>query len=756
MDPDIIARVYPYPDIHSQHASSIIQRSQYYMPAKGVEQSITQLCPSRNDRAGTEPAEDIDDDPLDPHPFLELRFSRRPQKPTGFVFGSDKTSDIVLPNIQGISRRQFALTFKKRINDGCYCLIVRDLGSTSGTAVHYKRKDEDSADWRLGRRCGFDWIIGGIVSEGITATVIQPHQFLKFQIVVNNHSLKSSTYIGNVGRFLQGEVPAEDLVRNFTFYSGPQTERGTHTYTPTTDPIIIPGEKLGEGTYGAVTRCWDVSTGREYACKKPVLKNFNRDSWWSELCIMTFVDHRHVVRVLHWQEDPEPLIRMEYLPGGNLRDAHMFEAFDYNDCLTILFQASSAVADLHSYTPPIAHRDIKPENILVQTRHPLEIKLSDFGISKAAYFLETNCGTPRYTAPEVGLSQPYTEVADVWSLAVVVLELACDLPYRPDDMDNSTWCKNLVAYVTHLADQMGGGLFDILRRMLVINPAARFCARQCFRSSYECLHGPLPPWVLELIELTTTPEGYYIPPHTSPDAASLPPNNKLPECYSDNLLNPPRPPVPPHRQLQEWYNAFTFHNLPNNAAPQVPPPNNQLPEVYHVPLRNSPDAAPQPLPPNNQRLPPEKYEFLVKDGVKIAYQPFARTVNLTHLLPLLGIANRQKLNPFFSSHPRVWHEIRQGSGFPQGTYISFDDVSLVCQYYGIRQNPIHSLLVPTVDPAPAGPTSRRAVNPPNSGLEGNGRGPGLVVHGEGGVNLPQDVALVDPNHLSHGVDKQEL
>ncbi|KAM3425834.1 hypothetical protein NHJ13734_009889 [Beauveria thailandica] len=56
----------------------------------------------------------------------------------------------------------------------------------------------------------------------------------------------------------------------------------------------------------------------------------------------------------------------------------------------------------------ITHRDIKPDNILINSLEPLEVKLTDFSLSKMIdsdqTFLRTFCGTLLYCPPEV-----YTE-----------------------------------------------------------------------------------------------------------------------------------------------------------------------------------------------------------------------------------------------------------------------------------------------------------------------------------------------------------
>ncbi len=81
--------------------------------------------------------------------------------------------------------------------------------------------------------------------------------------------------------------------------------------------------------------------------------------------------------------------------------------------LVIKFKVAAAVSYLHDQT--IIHRDLKPENVLVwsfpfahqdedQTQHKVQVKLSDYGISRIAGRLgsrDDGAHSPRYTAPEL-------------------------------------------------------------------------------------------------------------------------------------------------------------------------------------------------------------------------------------------------------------------------------------------------------------------------------------------------------------------
>jgi serine/threonine protein kinase len=77
------------------------------------------------------------------------------------------------------------------------------------------------------------------------------------------------------------------------------------------------------------------------------------------------------------------------------------------------------------------HRDVKPDNILVESILGLA-KLSDFGISKqlkdsqafANEHTRTFTGTLCYMSPERLQSLDYSYPSDIWSLGVVVYEMA--------------------------------------------------------------------------------------------------------------------------------------------------------------------------------------------------------------------------------------------------------------------------------------------------------------------------------------------
>jgi serine/threonine protein kinase len=71
------------------------------------------------------------------------------------------------------------------------------------------------------------------------------------------------------------------------------------------------------------------------------------------------------------------------------------------------------------------HRDIKLENVMIQCKHPLRVKLIDFGFAERIdrKRLNSGQGTAGYIAPEIFKIQPYTEKSDVFSLGVMFFSL---------------------------------------------------------------------------------------------------------------------------------------------------------------------------------------------------------------------------------------------------------------------------------------------------------------------------------------------
>jgi len=95
---------------------------------------------------------------------------------------------------------------------------------------------------------------------------------------------------------------------------------------------------------------------------------------------------------------------MEYILYGDLtQHVNGAAVMPEYQCRYVAHQMMNALSYLHSRK--ITHRDIKPDNILIASKDPLVVKLTDFGLSKVipddTTALITFCGTLLYCAPEV-------------------------------------------------------------------------------------------------------------------------------------------------------------------------------------------------------------------------------------------------------------------------------------------------------------------------------------------------------------------
>ena len=201
----------------------------------------------------------------------------------------------------------------------------------------------------------------------------------------------------------------------------------------------------------------------------------------------------NVVPVVDFQEDPSPFLVMPYLFLGSLEDLNSEKFITVEETVDLLFQTLRALCYLHARG--VAHRDLKPQNILVESRLPLRIKLADFGLANDKPDLTTICGTRQYTAPEIYLGSKYTTSVDLWSLGVIVLEYAYELPESiglrgKHSISLSTmaksglvWCQSIV---DSASDWESDALVDLLTTgMLRMKPDKRLSADACLTKGHD-------------------------------------------------------------------------------------------------------------------------------------------------------------------------------------------------------------------------------------------------------------------------------
>jgi eukaryotic-like serine/threonine-protein kinase len=138
------------------------------------------------------------------------------------------------------------------------------------------------------------------------------------------------------------------------------------------------------------------------------------------------LDHPNIVRFYSFEQcAAQAFIVMDYVPGSTLsrRLREVAGPLPLNEVTHILRHVGAALHFAHH--EGYIHRDVKPGNIML--REDGNVLLSDFGIARATESATATmgpAGTPAYMSPEQILGQELTPSADVYSLGVVLFEMA--------------------------------------------------------------------------------------------------------------------------------------------------------------------------------------------------------------------------------------------------------------------------------------------------------------------------------------------
>ncbi|KAL8856088.1 MAG: hypothetical protein Q9178_007283 [Gyalolechia marmorata] len=388
---------------------------------------------------------------------IHLSMDHGPKNPDkGFVFGSDPVRcDVVIGEWPAFSREHFRITFNARGD-----VILKDT-SRFPTSVNYKHEAPSS-------RNHFTWVLlDDYENIHVTLNCGKPNQLI-FKIErPHNRKHCLSQYEAYREIYLNRERHSTlPLMGQLGVESQQPTATVTASESPRQHSIYLKQAKLGAGTFGTVYKVVDVSTGSVYAGKAS-----HDGSWHNEINIMRRLSQEHIISFIDFSEE-FCLLVMEYLPLGSLSD---LESVSEEETLQVLHQGLAALEYLHAQH--IAHRDIKPENILIQCRVPFTIKLADFGLAKTDSFLKSKCGSDPYAAPEIWEGYSYTQLVDIWSLGVVIVQFMYGLP-KPSQKRRTgkLWCRDIARYA---ADMEGKEMELVSENMLMMDPQQRLSATDC-------------------------------------------------------------------------------------------------------------------------------------------------------------------------------------------------------------------------------------------------------------------------------------
>ena len=192
--------------------------------------------------------------------------------------------------------------------------------------------------------------------------------------------------------------------------------------------VIAP---LGEGGMAAVFKAYQAGMDR-YVALKILPRHYAADPefmarFQQEARLIANLQHPHILPVHDFGEaESYTFLVMPLVETGTLAELLRGEPLPPARIRNVISQVGDALDYAHSRG--LIHRDVKPSNILLDERG--NCLLTDFGIAKmvegTAHITQSGAivGTPAYMSPEQGVGQALTPASDIYSLGVVMYEMA--------------------------------------------------------------------------------------------------------------------------------------------------------------------------------------------------------------------------------------------------------------------------------------------------------------------------------------------
>lgn len=422
---------------------------------------------------------------------LVLKFSTKPRMGGGeFVVGSGEAADIRLGSQkEGVSARHLLIGFDANRN-----VTVKDV-SSFGSVIRYVGPGNDEKRTVGDKHKPSCWVI----PQGWPVLIrIESYSFS----LVRPDVSRFKQYRENVDAFMQAaRSDGLNFFSNLALASGPHTG-AVATPQGGVRKAYIQGQLLGEGGAGRVYKMYDSSTWEPMAGK---LFN-NTTNLDKEVEIISKLNHpgvaKYISPITRMPGSERMLVMMEYFHLGSLDAVNRARRLDLFETIQVAVQISTTLEYLHSPQVKVVHRDIKPENILVRSRniHPqtglplIRVVLSDFGCGKWGQTeMGTHIGTPGWAAPELCVGNNYTSRVDIWSLGAVLLDLLGLSPevigddFDMETVDYAKKAKGAIenAYQDHSFTDATFYLYELMRRMLKLNPDRRPAANECRESAQQ-------------------------------------------------------------------------------------------------------------------------------------------------------------------------------------------------------------------------------------------------------------------------------
>jgi len=196
-------------------------------------------------------------------------------------------------------------------------------------------------------------------------------------------------------------------------------------------------ERVGAGSMGVVYRAHDERLGRDVAIKilpeSALPDDGARRRFRHEALALSRLNHANIETALDFDTDSgTDFLVTEFVPGDSLDRRLEQGPLDEAEVIGIGIQIAEALEAAHEQG--VIHRDIKPSNVVLTPKG--QVKLLDFGLARLRDAAGESAatvsapagggfaGTLAYGAPELFGGSAASPSSDVYSLGVVLFELA--------------------------------------------------------------------------------------------------------------------------------------------------------------------------------------------------------------------------------------------------------------------------------------------------------------------------------------------
>lgn len=268
---------------------------------------------------------------------------------------------------------------------------------------------------------------------------------------------------------------------------------------------------LGTGGMGEVYLAEDTTLGRRVALKVlgPALASDpdRRERFEREARAAAALNHPNIVTIHSVEEvDGIPFLTLELIEGQTLDEIIPPEGLPLDRVLTLGIQLADAVGTAHQRG--ITHRDLKPANAMLTADG--RIKVLDFGLAKvmeevrisaeaaqptAALTTEGRIvGTVAYMSPEQAEGRPVDPRSDVFSLGILLYEMATGArPFTGDTQMSilSAIMRDTPKPVSEIRPGLPRELSKIVRRCLAKDVEDRYQSAKDLRNDLRALKNDL-------------------------------------------------------------------------------------------------------------------------------------------------------------------------------------------------------------------------------------------------------------------------